>query len=100
MQHAFELHRRADGLVYRFASDKVGVYRRADRPALTIQWDPGFGWIALDPETADVAGMVWGVPPYAQGRCPPEGPWVSCKGAKSYVYDLVHVSSPTAPGAI
>ena len=28
----FELRRRSDGLVYRFARDGVGVYRRTDRP--------------------------------------------------------------------
>ncbi len=85
----FELRRRSDDLVYRFTRDAVGVYRRADRPELTIQWDPRFGWAAFDPDTYELAGLPWGVPPAAQVRQPPEGPWVSCKGARSYVYDLV-----------
>ena len=59
----FELRRRSDGLVYHFARDGVGVYRRTDRPEMTIQWDPQFGWVARDPETAELAGQPWGVPP-------------------------------------
>ena len=85
----FELRRRSDGLVYHFARDGVGVYRRTDRPEMTIQWDPQFGWVARDPETAELAGQPWGVPPAQQVRMPPEGAWVSCKGETSYVYDLV-----------
>ena len=85
----FELRRRSDGLVYEFARDGVGVYRRADRPDLTIQWDPKFGWAALDPDTYELAGLAWGVPPGEQVHMPPAGPWISFKGSKSHVYDLV-----------
>ncbi|MFK7876870.1 MAG: hypothetical protein AB8B71_13990 [Paracoccaceae bacterium] len=100
MAQEFELRRRCDDLVYRFTRDGLGVYRRADRPELTIQWDPHFGWAAFDPETEQLAGCAWGVPAAHHGRIPPAGPWVSCKGQKSYVYDLVHVSRADGGSAV
>ncbi len=93
MKKEFELHRRSDGLVYRFRKDGLGVYRRADRPGVTIQWDPRFGWAAFDPDTVELAGVAWGVPAAAQGSGPPEGAWVSYRGGRSHVYDLVHVAA-------
>lgn len=90
MTEGFELRRRSDGLVYRFERDGAEVFRRTDRPCMTIQRDADLGWVALDPDTGALAGRVWDVPAAAQGVCPPEGRWVSCKGARSYVYDLVH----------
>lgn len=94
MTHRFELRRRLDGLIYRFELDVGGgVYRRADRPDLTIVRDDEFGWVARDPDTQCLAGRVWDIPVAAQeGECPPEGRWVSSKGARSYVYDLTHLN--------
>ncbi len=91
MEQEFELRRKSDGLIYRFARDRVGVWRRSDRPELTIQWDPRFGWAAFDPDTVELAGLAWGVPAAEQGSGPPAGTWVSFKGAKSYAYDLVYL---------
>ncbi|MEM8801694.1 MAG: hypothetical protein AAGF55_04090 [Pseudomonadota bacterium] len=39
----------------------------------------------------EVFGRPWNLPPKDQGRAPPEGVWVSRKGAKAYVYDLVYI---------
>lgn len=36
------------------------------------------------------------VPPQEQGEYPPEGTWVSRKGPKSYVYELVYIDGPSA----
>lgn len=52
------------------------------------------GWLG-DEESQTVMGRPWNVLPEDQpADCPPQGDWVSRKGAKSYVYDLVH----EAPG--
>ncbi|MEL6465026.1 MAG: hypothetical protein AAFQ58_08660 [Pseudomonadota bacterium] len=91
MTFGFDLHRRQDGLVYRFERDARGVYRRQDRPDLTVVWDDKMGWVARAPDTGLLAGRVWDMPMQAQGDSPPEGRWVSCKGARSYVYDLLHL---------
>ena len=32
-----------------------------------------------------------------QSACPPEGRWVACKGARSDVDDLVHLTGEVAP---
>ena len=37
-----------------------------------------------------ILGRPWDVLPSEQGDAPPEGIWVSRKGPKSYVYDLVY----------
>lgn len=39
----------------------------------------------------DIYGRPWDVLPVDQGDVPPEGVWVSRKGAKAYVYDLVYL---------
>ncbi len=97
MKQQFELRRQSDGLVYHFAQDGIGVFRRSDRPDLTIQWDPKFGWAAFDPASGELAGLAWGVSPNEQGSGPPAGTWVSYKEGRSYVYDLVYADKPNAP---
>ncbi|WP_375785466.1 hypothetical protein ACE10Z_39210 [Bradyrhizobium sp. Pha-3] len=52
---------------------------------------PDWGWVAWDPANRSCTGRPWDVLPAAQGGHPPEGDWVSRKGAKSYVYSLVYV---------
>ncbi|MBV7408974.1 MULTISPECIES: hypothetical protein [Roseobacteraceae] len=92
---SFTLTRRSDGLVYRFARDPRAVrcYRRADRPDLTVVWEARLGWIMRDPQTGALVGRTWEMPVAEQGMCPPEGPWVTAKGRKSYIYDLSHADT-------
>lgn len=91
---AFELHRHADGLVYCFQrqKDQSGVvgFKRTDGD-YWITRHPQLGWIATTPGHDEVFGRPWDVAPTDQGEAPPTGIWVSRKGSKSYVYDLVHV---------
>lgn len=68
-------------------------YRRSDLD-LWIVRDARRGWIAVDPESDAVTGRPWHVAPEDQGDAPPAGAWVSCKGDKAYVYDLVHAEPP------
>ena len=90
----FELRRQSDDLVYRFARsiDRRGepAWRRQDLD-VWIRRDPRLGWIAWDEETQACTGRPWDVLPQDQGERPPEGVWVSRKGPKSYVYELVYV---------
>lgn len=92
MIRSFELRRRIDDLIYRF--DKVANkgYKRSDGNFWIIK-HPRFGWVAWDEHDKDVMGRPWNVPPDEQGDTPPEGEWVSRKGDKSYVYDLVHLKT-------
>ncbi len=91
----FELRRRSDDLIYRFTrstrADGSSGFRRADRD-LWIEFRPELGWIAWDDETDSLSGRPWHVQPTDQTEDgPPAGEWVSKKGDKSYVYDLVYI---------
>lgn len=93
----FELRRRTDQSVYRFhhakrADGQIG-YRREDRDLWIVRCARR-GWIALDPDSGEVTGRPWDTMPADQGEAPPPGRWVSCKGDRSYVYDLVHLDGP------
>ena len=95
----FELRRRSDATVHRFARaerhDGTLGYRREDADVWIVR-DDRFGWVMELGERGEaVAGIPWGVPPADQGRHPPEGDWVSRKGDRSYVHSLVY---PTAAG--
>ena len=91
----FALRRQSDALVCSFARntrpDGTVGYQRQDQD-LWIERRPGWGWVAWDPAGQSCTGRPWNVLPAAQGDHPPEGDWVSRKGAKSYVYSLVYVS--------
>ena len=75
----FELRRRSDALVYTFVRkldlDGTTAYRRLDMD-VWIRLRPDLGWVAWDEESQACTGGVW----------------VSRKGSKSYVYDLVYIS--------
>ncbi|MFD3702216.1 hypothetical protein ACFWUP_03655 [Nocardia sp. NPDC058658] len=81
--------RRVDGLTYEFARDGDAhgypSYRRVDLD-IWCRRLPGFGWVVCN-----AVGEVSSRPfdDAGQGEIPPEGVWVSRKGARSYVYDLV-----------
>lgn len=93
----FELRRQSDGLVYRFdkttdPAGRVGFKRRdADH---WIIWHDRLGWIAGLWDSDEVFGRPWDQLTPQSPIWPPEGVWVSRKGAKSYVYELVHVTAP------
>lgn len=83
---AFELRRQGSAVDYRF--HRAGSdFLRDDAPHRII-CDPDHGWIAWDDDHG-ITGRPWAG--NAHGDAPPEGVWVSRKGAKSYVYDLVHL---------
>ncbi len=90
----FELRRQSDDLVYVFVRktrpDGTTGYQGQDQD-LWIEHRPGWGWVAWDPESQSCTGRPWDVLPADQGDHPPDGDWVSRKGAKSYVYRLVYV---------
>ena len=95
MIEQFELRRQSDDLVYRFnrkpRPDGMAGFQRMDQD-LWITYRPVLGWVAWDDATQSVMGRPWDTLPAEQSPSePPEGVWVSRKGAKSYVYDLVHL---------
>lgn len=90
----FQLRRQSDDLVYTFRrgrdADGNTAYQRQDQD-FWITFRPGLGWGAWDGATRSCMGRPWDVLPDAQLDVPPEGIWVSRKGQKSYVYDLVYI---------
>ncbi|MFK7838738.1 MAG: hypothetical protein AB8B83_00265 [Bdellovibrionales bacterium] len=93
----FELRRLSDDLIYQFdrTPDHDGkvAYKRRDAD-LWITFHNDYGWVAFDEDTQSIMGRSWTVLQMDQGNHPPEGEWVSKKGAKSYVYELVYCAAP------
>lgn len=89
----FEFRRKLDGLVYRFEPcdpiNGVMAWKRTDLD-IWLAWIPAKGWC-----TIDINGVInsrpWCLDAVEQELAPPETEWVSKKGDKSYVYDLVRV---------
>jgi hypothetical protein len=85
--------RRIDGICYRFApaGARSGhpVWKRDDLDLWLIR-HADEGWVVVD-ATGTVLSRPWNVLPSSQMDLPPEGEWVSKKGDRSYVYDLVFV---------
>lgn len=92
----FELRRQSDDLVYRFnrATDRSGRvgYQRTDGEYWIIRHEK-LGWIAGAWGSDTVHGRPWDQLQTQSDMAPPEGVWVSRKGTKSYVYDLVYTST-------
>ena len=88
----FELRRHSDGLVYRFekATDTKGRvgFKRTDGDYWII-WHGELGWVAASWDSSEVFGRPWNQLKRQYKASPPEGVWVSRKGSKSYVYDLI-----------
>jgi len=91
---AFELRRQLDGLVYTFnrTTDERGRtgFLRTDGPYWIVHHTT-LGWVAADLDSDEVMGRPWDQLTPQSSEAPPEGIWVSRKGPKSYVYDLVYV---------
>lgn len=91
-KRSFEFKRRIDTIVYRFrlCETIVGHYawKREDADIWVTQLE-GFGWICIDSDKR-ICAMPWGVAFDTVVDFPPEGEWVSKKGDKAYVYDLVY----------
>ena len=96
-----QLRRRSDDLIYYFVQvqrqDGSIGYLRTDTH-LWIEYEPRLGWIARDPETKELTGRPWNDSRAEEQDVehPPEGEWVSKKGDKSYVYDLVFTGQDEA----
>ena len=91
----FELCRQSDGSRYIFERTGPGRFARADNPAMTIDWEGPWGWVARQPGNGVVAGRPWDILPVHQSSArPPMGVWISRKGGKSYVYDLKPLEEP------
>ncbi|MCH2164597.1 MAG: hypothetical protein MK098_08085 [Marinovum sp.] len=90
----FEFRRQIDGLVYRFRRQRDAQrrwgYKRTDGDDWII-WSQQLGRIAGSWDNEDVFGRPWDQLQRQSNACPPEGIWVSRKGSKSYVYDLVYL---------
>lgn len=93
----FELRRLSDDLVYQFdqkvRNDGAIGYRRQDANVWII-FDLKQGWIAHDDSDGSTTGRPWNVLLADQGDHPPEGEWISKKGNKSYVYELIFTLAP------
>ncbi|QNQ11721.1 hypothetical protein [Sphingomonas alpina] len=96
MRERFELRRQSDSLVYVFerraGAGASAIYERNDK-LVEIVHDPRFGWSTWNREDGALSGRAWDIPSSEQPDFPPEGIWVSRKGAKSYVYELVYVAT-------
>jgi hypothetical protein len=95
----FEFRRRVDDVIYRFEpAAPMGGYsawKRVDLD-LWLTWIPERGWCVVDAQGV-ANGRPWNVELADQGSEPPEGEWLSKRGNKSYVYDLVRIAgTPTA----
>ncbi len=91
----FELRRLSDELIYTFNKgtmpDGRDGFQREDLD-LWITYRTDIGWVAWDEKSSTSFGRPWHVAPAEQNpHYPPEGEWVSKKGVKSYVYQLVYV---------
>lgn len=86
-----EFHRVFDGLIYRFQK-AVAVtgelrYLREDGQVQLLR-HKDYGWIVTDLTEIPLLSRHWTLLPEHQTTLPPEGDWVSQKGAKSYVYTM------------
>ncbi|WP_433593708.1 hypothetical protein [Nocardia sp. CA-145437] len=88
--------RRVDGLTYEFVRDGDAYgypsYKRVDLDIRCLRL-PDFGWAVC---TSDGAVSSRPFDDAGRGAFPPEGVWVSFKGDRSFVYDLVYPTAPVA----
>jgi hypothetical protein len=91
----FEFRRRIDGASYRFEpcapSEGYPAWNGVDID-LWLTWIPRSGWCVIDGH-GDINSRPWNFELAEQGEEPPEGEWLSKKGDKSYVYNLVRFAA-------
>jgi hypothetical protein len=91
-ENGLEFRRKMDGVVYLFhrCEDLPSgtSWKRVDEDVWVTRL-PGFGWVTIDGD-GTINGRPWSVAT-DQGDVPPSGEWVSKKGDKSYVYNVVYV---------
>ncbi|MEV6256464.1 isochorismatase family cysteine hydrolase [Nocardia sp. NPDC051911] len=89
--------RRVDGLTYEFAREGemhgFPSYKRVDLD-IWCRRLPGFGWVVCS-ESGEVSSRPFD--DAGRGDLPPEGVWVSRKGDRSYVYDLIRDDGDATP---
>lgn len=92
MYNNFKFNRCIDSVVYYFERCKdrnsYPSWKRVDMD-IWLTYIPRKGWCTVDSNN-NVNGKPWDFEVTEQGTLPPECVWVSKKGNKSYVYDLVH----------
>jgi hypothetical protein len=92
-QCILEFRRRIDGITYRYhpcdSKTHFASWKREDSDLWLVRND-ALGWVGVNAE-GEVYCIPWAMPVSKQGSAPPPGVWVSCKAAKSYVYDLVYL---------
>jgi hypothetical protein len=97
-QQKFELKRRIDNVIYHYIPcepiNGSPAWKRDDAN-LWVTKLQDFGWACIDNDN-NICGIPWGVPPSKTSKHPPEDEWVSKKGDKSYVYDLVYSKADLA----
>ena len=91
-----DMRRLSDGAIYRFETappDDNGFprFKRADKE-VWLRRDAEFGWIVFDETDGALMSRPWDVAPKHQGAAPPQGVWVSRKGANSFVYEMTVVA--------
>ena len=90
---SFEFRHRIDDAVYRYHPCELlrgqTAWKREDLD-LWVTKVKGHGWVCVDAEF-EIVGIPWAVAVETQGSMPPAGIWVSRKGDKSYVYELVYL---------
>ncbi|KYC37391.1 hypothetical protein WA1_48185 [Scytonema hofmannii PCC 7110] len=92
-RRSFELRRLLDDVVYRYSSCEPFqgqlAWKREDLD-IWVTLVNGRGWVCVDAEL-EIVGIPWEVTVEQQeSSVPPAGIWVSRKGDKSYVYELVY----------
>ena len=91
LRNRFELRRQIDDLIYTFDRIEGAVgYKRSDGDDWIV-YHERLGGIAERQDSEEVFARPWNTPASEQENHPPEEIWVSRKGPKSYVYDLVYV---------
>jgi hypothetical protein len=90
---SFEFRRRIDAAVYRYHPCQQfhgqSAWKREDLD-LWVTKVSGHGWVCVN-EDLEILAVPWAVAVEAQDSVPPAGIWVSRKGDKSYVYEVVYL---------
>ena len=91
-QPRFIFQRRIDGVTYHYEPCETkgshSLWKRVDKE-LWVTYLPELGWACVDRDK-NILGLPWAISIDKQHSLPPAGTWVSRKGDKSYVYDVIY----------